>query len=228
MRFGVAIPCYKYHLPQLKRCLDSIEAQTLKPDQVVVSCSSTEEAELPQYNYSFPLTILTKSERQNAAQNRNRAATALQDIDLISFFDADDVMHPQRLEFIKSAFCQLPTSQIVFHSYIDEHNLQEEFQYYQYPRFQNEVCIRTPSGCVIVEHCWQTPIHHSQATVAAEVIKSHQFPEAQELERREDALFCGNVVAAYPGRNVYLDNKLSKYYMEGSTYIEKETGYFKK
>ena len=38
---GVAIPCYIYHLQKLKILLDSIQAQTLKPTHVVVSCSST-------------------------------------------------------------------------------------------------------------------------------------------------------------------------------------------
>ena len=31
MKIGVAIPCYKYHIQKLKRCLDSIESQEVKP-----------------------------------------------------------------------------------------------------------------------------------------------------------------------------------------------------
>jgi glycosyltransferase involved in cell wall biosynthesis len=106
MKIGVAIPCYKYHIPKLIRCLESIEAQTLKADQVVVSCSSSDKSDFPsdiEKRFSFPLVILTTPDRKNAAENRNIAISHLT-TDLVSFFDADDIMHPQRLEFIKHAF----------------------------------------------------------------------------------------------------------------------------
>ncbi len=163
---------------------------------------------------------MTTPIRQNAAQNRNKAALFLRQkaMDIISFFDADDVMHPQRLEFVKFAFYQNQEAKIVLHSYIDENNLKEGFEYYRAPKALNQVCIKAPSGCVIIKDDWQKPIHHSQSSVAAHITQEHPFIEFAELERREDSVFCGNVVAAYPGQNTYIENKLSKYYMEGLTH----------
>jgi hypothetical protein len=42
MKIGVAIPCYYGHIDQLFFLLDSIEKQTILPDKVSVSCSSSQ------------------------------------------------------------------------------------------------------------------------------------------------------------------------------------------
>ena len=100
MRIGVAIPCYIGHIEQLQVLLDSIAAQTRLPDKVVVSCSSTTEMPPEFSKYEFDLQIICDPMRKNTAQNRNIAAQLL-DTDVITFFDADDVMHPQRIEFVE-------------------------------------------------------------------------------------------------------------------------------
>ena len=104
MKIGVAIPAYVGHIEKLFQLLDSIQSQTIIPDEVVVSCSSTKKTdfELNCYieklkKYTFSLEIITSEEKKNAAQNRNIAASKLSDVDYITFIDADDVMHPQRI-----------------------------------------------------------------------------------------------------------------------------------
>jgi glycosyltransferase involved in cell wall biosynthesis len=99
MKIGVAVPCYIGHVNQLLHLLDSLENQTVLPDKVVVSSSSTEELHICK-KYSFPLAIITCINKKNAAENRNIAASKLLDMDYITFFDADDIMHPQRIEIL--------------------------------------------------------------------------------------------------------------------------------
>ena len=103
MKIGVAIPCYVGHLDKLLNLLDSIDNQTRLPDKVVVSCSSTIDHQVFP-NYKFPFEIVYDEAKKNTAQNRNIAAERLLDNDAISFIDADDIMHPQRIEFIERAF----------------------------------------------------------------------------------------------------------------------------
>jgi glycosyltransferase involved in cell wall biosynthesis len=50
--------------------------------------------------YTFLLEILICKEDKNAAQNRNIAALKLLDMDYITFIDADDIMHPERIEIL--------------------------------------------------------------------------------------------------------------------------------
>jgi glycosyltransferase involved in cell wall biosynthesis len=219
MRIGVAIPCYKFHIPQLKRCLDSIEAQTVKPDMVVVSCSSVGPGDIPShtYKYSFPLRIIGHKERKNAAQNRNVAAAAL-DTDIVSFFDCDDEMHPQRIEAIKEAFTNDFSLDIVLHSFLMNEETEKPFE--PIPKFsmQPQCLSRSPTGCAIYIHNWSERIHHSQVTVSRFVLGRIQFKEDESNERREDALFCGDVLAMPNCQNMYIFDPLSKYYMEGVTH----------
>ena len=103
---GVAISCYQGHLEALGNLLESINLQSRKPDMVIVSCSSYDasNATATPYSskkYSFPYHIFFHSEKKNAAENRNIAASYLT-TDIITFIDADDIMHPQRIAVIET------------------------------------------------------------------------------------------------------------------------------
>jgi hypothetical protein len=55
--------------------------------------------------YSFPILIHTSLEKQCAAKNRNVAAEGIyKDVDILTFFDIDDIMHPKRLELLDYYF----------------------------------------------------------------------------------------------------------------------------
>ena len=220
---GVAIPCYKYHIPVLKRCLDSIEAQTVKPAFVVVHCSSSRAEDIPEVyrsSYSFLLRIVTIEQRLNAAQNRNRAAEILLEAgcQIFSFFDCDDEMHPQRLEMICEAWKKFPQTQIILHSYFyTAEDLGSPFPMYPQVSMSVNTLRKAPSGCAVVEGDWRARIHHSQVTVSKDIALKHRFPEDASLERREDSLFCGAVLSSPGIQSVYIKNSLSKYYEEGAT-----------
>lgn len=215
MRLGVAIPCYKYHIPVLKRCLDSIEQQTRKPDEVVVVCSSAKDSDLPVYNYSFPLRIVTRPERRNAAENRNRAAKELT-TDIVSFFDCDDTMHPQRMECIADAF-RTTGCDICLHSFYEKEEVQKQFLHIQTPTTILSQLRRAPSGCAVLEGDASARIHHSQVSVTRFILSRIQFKEDIRHERREDAIFCGDVLSIPGVQSIYICDPLSKYFMEGMT-----------
>lgn len=204
---GVAIPCYKYHIPKLTRCLDSIEAQTVKPNKVVVVCSSSEEYDIPNYKYSFPLDIVVRSDRRNAAENRNQAASLL-DTDLISFFDGDDIMHPQRIEIVKKN-----TRDILLHGHISEGSFQ---QYDTVSTLQNKLR-RCDSGCAMIPGDIHAKIHHAHSTVRHSIWRRVMYHEEAEFERKEDAVFCGDVLAIPNVQSTYIAEPLSFYIMEGMT-----------
>jgi glycosyltransferase involved in cell wall biosynthesis len=223
MKIGIAIPCYKYHLQKLKRCLDSIEAQEVKPDLVVVSSSSCEQSDVPaEYedgHYSFSLKILTFRNRQNAAENRNIAAAVckFEGCTHISFFDGDDEMHPQRIKSICFAIQSQPTTTIILHSYLDsEEDLKQPFRLYNRVSVVLNKLRRAPSGCAVLEGDGGARIHHSQCTVKREILDQIKFREDKDHERKEDAVFCGDVLAIPNVQSVYICEPLSKYYFEGA------------
>lgn len=219
MKLGVAIPCYKYHIPVLKRCLDSLENQIIKPDIVVVSCSSCVREDIPIYSYSFALEILCTEEKKNAAENRNIAGKVLLDkgCDILSFFDCDDEMHPQRIDFIRKSFMYTKDCSIVLHNYFENDENMKEFILYPFVSLEKNIMSRAPSGCAYIVDQHFKKIHHSQVSVNRDVFNRIKFREQKECERKEDALFCGDILAG-KNINIYIDNKLSKYYPEGQTY----------
>jgi glycosyltransferase involved in cell wall biosynthesis len=224
MKIGVAIPCYKYHLDKLKRCLDSIEGQEVKPDFVVVSSSSCEQSDVPKEyldgHYSYPLKILTFRNRQNAAENRNIAAALckFEGCTHISFFDCDDEMHPQRIQAIRFAISTQPETDIILHSFLEKEDLQASFQNYEKVSVSLNKLRRSPTGCAVLEGDWSSLIHHSQCTVKREMWDKVKFREDKNHERKEDAVFCGDVLATPDIQSVYIREPLSKYYFEGIWY----------
>lgn len=216
-RFGVAIPCYDRHLSVLKNLLDSIEAQTVKPSLVVVSCSSMNKQDPPRYHYSFPVEFVSHVARLNAAQNRNIAADRLllKGCDYISFFDADDVMHPQRIEALIETF-KRTKAQSILHNYIDDPVLlNQEFEPHTSLHVVENEIRRSATGCAeMIKDAHVNRVHQSQVSVSRDIFLKIRFREGATYERREDALFCGDVMQLdLP--NAYIKCALSKYFIAG-------------
>ena len=215
MRIGVAIPCFIKHIPQCLQLLDALEYQTRKPDEVVVSCSST--IEFPHKEYSYSIKILVTEKKQNTSTNRNCAARELQ-TDIICFFDADDEMHPQRLEVIERSFqstngvtSEAPTTDIILHSFFEESERDRPYPLIDlsnYSMIRNQLS-QAPSGCITLDNVQR--IHHGQVSVTKEIFQQVQFPEEREYEIREDCVFCYRVFSLPNIRSVYLPDPLSKY-----------------
>lgn len=209
MKIGVAIPSYIGHIHRLIELLDSIEKQTRLPDKVVVSCSSTREF-VNNKTYSFPLQIILTEERQNAAQNRNIAASNLMDMDFVSFIDADDIMHPQRIEVLLKVFNEYDCD-IILHNYLIDTG---EFENIENIQVRTDSLIQCHTGCIVhrdstrnyVDH-----IHHGQSTIKTRILDKVKFPEEDAFLTREDATFCHRVFELGNIQNAYIGNPLSLY-----------------
>jgi glycosyltransferase involved in cell wall biosynthesis len=225
MKIGVAIPAYNGHIQLLFKLLDSIQNQTIIPDKVVVSCSSTKESDfIEQYekikNYTFPLDIITNEEKKCAAQNRNIAASNLSDMDYITFMDADDIMHPQRIEILINVF-QQHDSDIILHNFSEFTNhdniVMKKIE-------QHEIIVKPDSldqcysGCIRhKEYCNENGnIHHGHVSIKQTIFNIVQFPEEPEFYRKEDCVFCYRVFNLSNIKNSYILNSLS-YYKPSST-----------
>jgi glycosyltransferase involved in cell wall biosynthesis len=220
MKIGVAIPSYVGHIVPLFKLLDSIQNQTVIPDKVVVSCSSTKKSdfELDCYlekfqRYSFYLEIITTEEKKSAAQNRNIAASKLSDMDYITFIDADDVMHPQRIEILLKVFHE-HGSDIILHNYFIDVTFEKEL----FKKIETtDIIVRANSlrqhwsGCIEHINYVEEGIHHSQVSVKNEIFNKIKFPEEVEFNRKEDCIFCHRVFNLPNIKNSYIANKLSYY-----------------
>jgi hypothetical protein len=119
LKLAVCIPCGAGHLHYLNYCLKSIETQTRKPDIVTISVSQHTTQIIDISSYTFPIEILYAKIKLLPGANRNRAAEKALEFGAthLSFFDADDIMHPRRLELIESAFLKHPETTGLIHCF---------------------------------------------------------------------------------------------------------------
>jgi len=213
MKIGVAIPCYHGHIENLFYLLDSIQSQTVLPDKVVVSCSSTKLVENKNV-YTFSLDIIICEEKKNAAQNRNIAASKLLDMDYITFIDADDVMHPERIEILLDVI-KKHGSDIILHNFYDETEYNDNiFDKIQMKNVRTNLLIQSWTGCITHVNGYNNSIdkiHHSQVTVKKNIFEKVKFPEQEEFHKKEDCIFCYKVFSLINIKNAYIQNKLSYY-----------------
>lgn len=123
-RTSVIIPCYYKHFIHLFELLSDYCQQTIKPDEIVISLSEAhlvdqnEIYKLTNYNWPFPVILLTTEKKLFAGENRNIAAQNCHG-DIIITQDADDKPHPQRIEVIKSIFSNHKVDHLM-HGYAKE------------------------------------------------------------------------------------------------------------
>lgn len=98
-RVSLIIPCFR-DSATLARAIDSVMAQTRQVDEIiVVNDCSPETSQIEQVLCKYPVVVYVRN-----ASNLGLAATRNVGIsvatgDVVSFLDADDELHPQKIEF---------------------------------------------------------------------------------------------------------------------------------
>lgn len=106
---SIVIPCYPPHIKYLRSTLNDIINQTLVPKEVILAISGINKLletdifnkfneQLKSKNIIFK--IVSTNLHQYAGINRNMGAQ-LADNEFIMFIDADDNIHPQKIEITK-------------------------------------------------------------------------------------------------------------------------------
>lgn len=98
MKISVIVPCFK-DSATLKRSLDSIFSQTYTVNEIiVVNDASPETLEIEAILSTYPTVLYIKNNNNKGlAASRNIGVNAATG-DIICFLDADDELHPQKIE----------------------------------------------------------------------------------------------------------------------------------
>lgn len=211
---GVAIPCYSAHAHFINPLLENIYTSTIKPAQVALSCSSWDKDEIVTGFYKdIPIKIKYSKIVINQAENRNIAAGML-NTELISFIDADDLMHPQRLEYIIKAF-QQSSYDVIYHNFegkIDDH-YNDPFEPLDPLHISDKAFVIDPNhslGLLLPGLENGLNLHNAHVTVKQKIMKRFKFDENWEAYRSEDSLFARMLVENRVSCG-YVNNKLSRY-----------------
>lgn len=122
LNISIVIPCYRPHIPNLKTIFSNICDQTRLPIEVILSISEIslfEQTEIYD-NYinlfqdkKIIFKIISTHLQRNPGINRNHGAEIASG-DYIMFVDADDVIHPRKIE-ITHHYIQLYQPNILLH-----------------------------------------------------------------------------------------------------------------
>jgi glycosyltransferase involved in cell wall biosynthesis len=197
---GIAVPCYKNHIKYIPQLIANLQSQTRKPDQIVISCSSVDAAALAELEClpqtELDIRLIPIKEQKNGSSNRNIAAAHL-NTDLIAFFDVDDLMHPQRIEFVLSIY-EKTKFDVLYHNYI---GMADEFT-----KYTNCDIHILDAGTKPVK-----PAHHAHVTVRRQVFDQIKWPEGKLFEGAEDSAYLTLVTFPEAIVTVYTPQALSKY-----------------
>ncbi len=99
MRVSVVIPCYK-DAKTIGRALDSVFAQSRLPDEViVVNDASPETIEILSVLEGYPSVRYVFNETNLGLAATRNVGVRMSTADIVSFLDADDELHPQKIEY---------------------------------------------------------------------------------------------------------------------------------
>jgi len=123
LTIAVCIPCAPKDRVYLRHCLASVAAQTRRPNSVVVALSNIADPSklvLDLSGIDLKVEFVYSPNSLLAGANRNLAAAKAVSLgaDILSFFDADDLMHPQRIERIEQIFLEHPELTGIVHHFI--------------------------------------------------------------------------------------------------------------
>lgn len=214
MSFGIAVPCHKPYYGFIPMLLRSICEQTIRPNHIVISCSSWVQDMRQDFTMNgINVTILFWERIIFQAENRNIAAREL-NTDYIGFFDVDDIMHPHRVEYILRAFKDSNCDAVChnFQTVRSNHYITPFPNNIEYSLFDRPIVKSPYTYGVIVEGDLEDkhPLHHAHVTLRKEVFDKFQYNEDASHYRIEDSTFLGTLA----NNNIsirYLDSILSQY-----------------
>ena len=194
---SVVIPCIPKHVALLYNVLRTIETQTLPPNEVIIALSEASNqkwselaADLSSRYPSLNIIGTPVEYAANAATNRNRGAK-LATSELISFMDADDLMHPHRLQVLVDTFI-VYGPHAVLHGW-GEIGEKGETPFQDVEAVRAHVASKKPTES---PHCEFDRAHHGHFTVKKEVFARVKQDESEETDGREDSEYVSRLVTA--------------------------------
>lgn len=213
MTIGIAIPTYVGHIHLLERLIDSIAQSTVMPTEVAISMS--EISEIPTFlgkkSYPFVVNCHVWGTKMNVAQNTNTALSMLT-TDILSVIGGDDMMHPQRCDFLLRAF-QNRQVDIVVHNFLQSDHVNEDFLKSRYDLMELYIdYIDTVFPNQIYPSNKKEHLDFANGFISfrSGIFERFKYDESPESEYIEDSLYTRALVEAGYGIS-YIKQKLVLY-----------------
>lgn len=214
-----------YDSGDLARVLSSIRAQRVLPLEVIVTMSEVPKAReteirdsLARRDLRTPLQLEFTEYRRSPGQNRNHAVKYAKG-DVISFFDADDIMHPERTHVLSKEFDSDTNLRLVLHGLINPQANWGKLRIQQLRRMNSsQVCTiehdtRQRGQLWLSSHELKYELTHGHLTVHRSLAEQFQFENGTV---GEDCLYVRSILRLLcsdpsKGKSLILDFPFTKY-----------------
>lgn len=244
MEVTVVIPCYDKHFQFLMKRLVELYTNSNKPNQVIISlngCKNIEPTRIINLENKFSsyfndLTIIKNDERIPRPEARNLTIDYIKN-EIICLCDADDIIHPQRIEITKYFFQKYKISHLLSSYIISEcqkpnvnclmTKLGKPTKFTNYTNFEKIKYILPhelydlnfgaefikPGVKTILGHNGKYQIlpHHGNCSFTKEVFEKNKFN--RNYPRGQDSLFCQEVLFQFKN-SMLIDAELCIYQNE--------------
>lgn len=193
MNISVVIPVFPPHFCFLERCLQNVMQSTVLPNEIIIAASEVNEKKEKELYDSLikicknvKLIIYGTTDIAYAGVNRNRGYTKSSN-DIIMFIDADDFIHPQKVEIIQKCFEKFPDCKQLIHNFSSSaKDLGLKFDIDNLPIFQYKGSFQ--KGDIV--HNGMKRIHRGHVTVHRSVFEKVKYNNDRH---REDNTFTKKV-----------------------------------
>jgi glycosyltransferase involved in cell wall biosynthesis len=208
---SLCVTCYDadYHL--LDNLLNELKNQTVSPDELVISSSGIKTSKLLKTKRikisgkNIPIITVNAEKTHFAGEARNNGSMSAS-MDLIQFFDVDDIPHISRTEITKKVFDSSEYDAMV-HSYCDSKDASFSNSKLSFNKSLLWECFWGPDDSVaggqlrteqdrFMHPCLKpnnkfSKIAHGPITIKKEIIKKIKYTKDP---RGEDCKFCKKVI----------------------------------
>lgn len=124
MIITLCIPCVDKHIPLLLNLLGTINKFTRKPDKIMIGLSPKfnnndlfdEKNKILQLYPKLPIVVIVQNTKTNAAKHLNIMGKMIHEGYIVRA-DADDIIHPQKLEIIEKIINKYPDTKLLLHRF---------------------------------------------------------------------------------------------------------------
>jgi glycosyltransferase involved in cell wall biosynthesis len=164
---SLAITCWHKDLHFLPQTLNYINSQTVKPDEIIVVANNVGELSIEDKS----IKTFFVNERKPVSWSRNKAAE-LSNCDIISFFDVDDIPHPQKIEATKQLFDTTDADCFV-HGFTEFSDTKDHYSNFDFCKI-NEL---THDGYLKIPNGDNKDLHHGHLAAKRDVIIKNRYNE---------------------------------------------------
>ena len=227
MKITLCIPCVDKHIPLLINLLKTIPKFSRKPDNIMIGLSpkfnsidlNNEKEKLFSLFPDLPLTIIVQNKKTHAAEHLNNMGKLINE-GFIVRADADDVIHPQKLEVIEKILEKYPDTKLILHRWYFSQKRDysmTKFSYINDYSFKNEIFTDIKCENLIISENFskkykREPDFLSKSNWIVNGANSYSFSVFKDVLYKnisfaEDTIFNRDVTRKY-NKTIFLDIKL--------------------